>query len=116
METRFLRDEEILGADVYNPEGSLLGQINDLLIDRYTGHVRYVIIDFGDLLGPDPLDSHYPLPWPMLAYDSATEQYTLEVSEAQLRNAPEYDGESFEDRDWERRTHAHYKVWPYWAY
>jgi len=116
MEKRFLRDEEILGADVFGPDGTLLGQINDLLIDRATGHVRYVIIDFGDLLGPDPEDSHYPLPWPMLTYDSAGELYSLDVSEAQLRSAPDYDGESFEDRDWERRTHAHYKVWPYWAY
>jgi hypothetical protein len=116
MERRFLRDEEILGADVFSPEGTLLGQINDLLIDRATGHVRYVIIDFADFLGPAPTGSHYPLPWPMLTYDPALDQYTLDISEAQLRNAPEYDGESFEDRDWERRTHAHYKVWPYWAY
>src|SRR5262249_31297846 len=98
------------------PEGTLLGQINDLLIDRATGHVRYVIIDFGDFLGPAPPDSHFPLPWPMLSYDPAADQYTLDVSEAQLRSAPEYDGDSFEDRDWERRIHAHYKAWPYWAY
>jgi len=116
MGRRFLRDEEVLGADVFTPEGSLLGQINDLLIDRATGHVRYVIIDFGDFLGVAHLNSHYPLPWPMLTYDPAGEQYTLDISEAQLKNAPDYDGESFEDRDWERRTHAHYKVWPYWAY
>jgi sporulation protein YlmC with PRC-barrel domain len=116
MERRFLRDEEILGADVFTPEGNLLGQINDLLIDRHTGHVRYVIIDFGDLLGAAPSGSHYPIPWSMLTFDSAADQYSLDISEAQLTNAPEYDGESFEDRDWERRTHAHYKVWPYWAY
>ncbi len=116
MEKRFVRDEDILGADVYSPEGNLLGQINDLLIDRHTGHVRYAVIDFGDLLGQDPLDSHYPLPWPMLAYNSAAEQYILDVSEAQLRSAPDYDDDSFEDRDWERRIHTHYKAWPYWAY
>jgi sporulation protein YlmC with PRC-barrel domain len=116
MERRFLTDEEIIGADVFNPEGSLLGQINDLIIDRHTGHVRYVVIDFGDFVSEGSLGSLYPVPWPMLSYEAAKEQYTLEVTETQLRNAPEYDDESFEDRDWERRTHAHYKAWPYWAY
>lgn len=116
MDRRFLRDEEILGADVYNPEGSLLGQINDIIIDRHTGHLRYVIIDFGELLGQDGVDSHFPLPWPMLTYDAVEQSDTLEVSEAQLTKAPEYDHDSFEDRDWERRIHAHYRVWPYWAY
>ena len=113
---RFLRDEEILGADVYNAEGSLLGQINDLIIDRHSGHLRYVIINFGALFGQNGVNSHYPLPWSMLTYDAAEQFYTLEVPEVQLTNAPEFDDDSFEDRDWERRIHAHYRVWPYWAY
>lgn len=116
MERRFETAEEILGADVRSPDGSLLGQINDLVIDRRTGHVRYVIIDFGDMLDLDPAGTHFALPWPMLTYDAPGAHYTLEVSEAQLNNAPDYDNESFEDRDWERRIHTHYKVWPYWAY
>jgi sporulation protein YlmC with PRC-barrel domain len=116
MERRFERAEEILGADVRSPEGSLLGQINDLVIDRRTGRVCYVIIDFEDLLDLDSADAHFPLPWSMLTYETAGRHYVLTVSKAQLNNAPDYDDESFEDRDWERRIHAHYKVWPYWAY
>lgn len=116
MEKRFLRDEEIIGADIFSPDGNLLGQINDLLIDRHSGTLRYIIVDFGDLVGQGPLDRLYPLPWPMVSYDPDRDQYCLEISEAQLRSAPDYDDESFEDRDWERRIHNHYKVWPYWAY
>ena len=116
MERRFLRDEDIVGADVFTSEGALLGQIHDLVVDRYTGHIRYVIIDFADFLGEVSPGSHHPLPWPMLTYDPNYDQYTLDVSEELLRNAPGYDAESFEDRDWERRTHTYYKVWPYWAY
>jgi PRC-barrel domain len=116
MERRFERADEILGADVRSPEGSLLGQIDDLVIDRLTGQVRYVIIDFGHLLDQAPLDTHFPLPWPMLNYNAAGGYYTLSVSEAQLNNAPDFDDASLEDRNWERRIHAHYKVWPYWAY
>jgi hypothetical protein len=116
MERRFERTEGILGADVRSPEGNLLGQIDDLVIDRLTGNVRYIIIDFGDLLELDSLDALFPLPWPMLNYNAAGAHYTLSVSEAQLYDAPDFDDASLEDRNWERRIHTHYKVWPYWAY
>jgi hypothetical protein len=86
MERRFERAEDILGADVRSPDGNLLGQIDDLVIDRLTGHVRYVIIDFGDLLDLDCFDAHFPLPWPMLDYNAAGGHYTLGVSEAQRRS------------------------------
>jgi hypothetical protein len=75
-----------------------------------------VIVDFSDFLGDGSPDSHRPLPWPMLSYDPDYDQYTLEITEEQIRNAPHHDSESFEDRDWERRVHTYFKAWPYWAY
>ena len=35
---------------------------------------------------------------------------TTGITEGQLRDAPEFSDDSWEDRDWEARTHEHYGV------
>lgn len=43
---RGLRASAIIGKAVRNPEGTNLGEINDLIVDMNTGDVRYAILEF----------------------------------------------------------------------
>ena len=58
--------------------------------------------------------SHYPIPWSALKYDTALQGYRTGITEAQLRDAPEFSDDSWTDRDWEARTHQHYAAPEYW--
>ena len=59
--------------------------------------------------------SHYPIPWAALKYDTNLGGYRTGITEGQLRDAPEFSDDSWEDRDWEARTHQHYGVPGYWG-
>ncbi len=59
--------------------------------------------------------SHYPIPWSALKYDTALQGYRTGITEAQLKNAPDFSDDSWTDRDWETRTHQHYGAPVYWG-
>ena len=110
-----ISSEQVEGTAVYDAKGDKVGEIDHLMIDKVSGQVRYAVMSFGGFLGLG--HSHYPLPWGALKYDTGVDGYRADVSEQMLKNAPEFsDDTMFEsaDRDWESRTHAHYRVDPYW--
>ena len=66
-----ISSDRVEGASVYNANGDKLGSIDDLMIDKYSGNVRYAVMEFGGFLGMGT--DRYPLPWSMLKYDTALE-------------------------------------------
>jgi len=104
--------EDVEGANVYDPTGTKIGEIDHLMIDRVSGAVRYAVMSFGGFLGLG--HSHYPLPWNSIKYDQDQEGFVADISEAQLKDAPDFSDESWSDRDWEARWHQHFQTRPYW--
>ncbi len=104
--------EDIEGTTVYDPTGNKIGEIDHLMIDRVSGNVRYAVMSFGGFLGLG--HSHYPLPWDSIKYDTAREGYTTNITESQLKDAPEFSDDSWRDREWEEQWHQHFKARPYW--
>ena len=92
--------------------GNQIGSVDHLMIDKVSGRVAFAVMSFGGFLGLG--HSHYPIPWGALTYDTGLEGYKTNVTEAQLRDAPEFSDNSWADRDWQRQTYSHYNVQPYW--
>ena len=92
--------------------GNQIGSVDHLMIDKVSGRVAFAVMSFGGFLGLG--HSHYPIPWGALTYDTGLEGYKTNVTEAQLRDAPEFSDDSWADRDWQRQTYSHYNVQPYW--
>jgi sporulation protein YlmC with PRC-barrel domain len=86
-----IRASRVEGTEVYNPEGDHLGQIDDLVIGKRDGEVKYAIMSFGGFLGIGK--RFHPLPWSMLEYDPAQGGYVVALGEQALRDAPHYDAE-----------------------
>jgi sporulation protein YlmC with PRC-barrel domain len=103
---------DVQGTDVYSPSGDEIGEIDHVMIDKVTGRVSYAVMSFGGFLGLG--ESHYPLPWGTLTYDTDLGGYRTNVTEAQVKNAPPFSEQSWANRDWETKTHSHYGVQPYW--
>jgi len=100
------------GTEVYGLDGTHVGEIEHLMIDKVSGRVAYAVMSFGGLLGFG--HHHYPVPWGALKYDTSLEGFRSNITEQQLKDAPEFTEDSWGDRDWETRTHKHFGVAHYW--
>jgi hypothetical protein len=107
-----ISSNNVEGTNVYSPSGEKIGEIDHLMIEKQSGRVAYAVMSFGGFLGMG--HSHYPLPWGALEYDTSLEGYRTNVTEQQLKDSPQYDDDSWNDREWEGEVHRYYKVDPYW--
>ena len=88
-----ISSDRVEGTAVYNTNGDKLGSVDDLMIDKQSGQVRYAVLEFGGFLGMGT--DRYPLPWNMLKYDSEKDGYIVPIDKDKLEGAPRYaDGEA----------------------
>ena len=85
---KVISSQEVEGTAVYNVAGEKLGSIDDLMIDKQSGQVRYAVLEFGGFLGMGT--DRYPLSWSMLKYDTSQDGYLVPLDKATLENAPRY--------------------------
>lgn len=108
-----IASDRVEGTEVKRPNGDYLGRIERIMIDKLTGKSAYAVMSFGGFLGFG--EKHYPIPWSMLKYNTGLDAYELDITEDQVRNAPETELETdWRDREWERRVHDYYAMQPYW--
>ena len=110
MSRHVISSDKVEGTSVYNANGDKLGSIDDLMIDKYSGNVRYAVMEFGGFLGMGT--DRYPLPWSMLKYDTALEGYVVPVDKSQLEKAPRYsptETPEYSD-EYGRKVHDYYGV------
>ena len=88
MTSDVICSDKVEGTAVYNAAGNKLGSIDDLMIDKRSGQVRYAVLEFGGFLGMGT--DRYPLPWNMLKYDTTLEGYVVPLDKATLEQAPRY--------------------------
>jgi hypothetical protein len=99
-----ISSEDVEGTEVYGMGDKVIGEIDHLLIEKVSGRVAYAVMSFGGFLGL--AHSHYPIPWSALTYDTSLGGFRTNITEEQLRDAPEFSDDSWTDRDWEKRTPA----------
>ena len=104
-----ISSDKVEGTSVYNDAGDKLGSIDDLMIDKRTGQVRYAVMKFGGFLGVDT-DRH-PIPW-MLQYDTQKDGYIVPLDKAKLEKAPKYQYEKVPayDTTYGKRVNGYYGV------
>ena len=83
-----ISSDKVEGTAVYNTEGKKLGSIDDLMIDKRSGEVKYAVIEFGGFLGMGT--DRYPLPWRVLKYSNDKGGYVVPLEKSTLEQAPKY--------------------------
>ena len=103
-----ISSDRVEGTAVYNNAGDKLGSIDDLMIDKRSGQVRYAVLEFGGFLGMG--SDRYPLPWNMLKYDTTKEGYVVPLDKAKLEGAPRYAEDAMPeyDQDYGRKVYGYY--------
>lgn len=86
-----ISSDKVEGTAVYSDAGDKLGSIDELMIDKRSGQVRYAVLEFGGFLGIGT--DRYPVPWNMLKYDTIKDGYVVPLDKAKLDKAPKYHDE-----------------------
>ena len=105
-----ISSSDVEGTKVYNNAGDKLGSIDDLMIDKRSGQIRYAALEFGGFLGMGT--DRYPLPWNMLHYDNDKDGYVINLDKSKLDKAPHYaeDDQPVYSDDYGRKVYDYYGV------
>ena len=106
--------DRVEGTNVYRSDGTKIGEIERVMIDKLSGQAAYAVMSFGGFMGFG--EDHYPVPWQRLTFNERLGGYELNVTDAQLKNAPKYStGEEWKwDSAQGRTVYDYYGVPPYW--
>lgn len=111
-ETRdLIGSDKVEGTPVYRSDGTRIGRVERLMIDKNVGTVAYAVMSFGGFIGLGK--DHYPLPWSLLTYNQGLGGYECNVPESRLQNAPKYADEAtwmWSDLERGRSIQKHYGV------
>jgi len=88
MSNPVISSKKVEGTAVYNSDREKLGSIDDVVIDKRSGMVRYAVLEFGGFLGIGT--DRYPLPWSRLTYDTDLDGYVVPIRKDELEGAPRY--------------------------
>jgi hypothetical protein len=111
----FVESDRVEGAAVYGANDGYIGTIKRLIIEKVSGRIVYAVVAIGGFLGL--AEETHTVPWGKLAYDKKLGGYRTDITESELREAPDFSrGDRFDgaDRDRERALHEHYRQAPYW--
>lgn len=113
IERPYIAASQVTGTCVYNRAGENLGSIQDLVIGRRDGRVRFAIMSFGGFLGIG--EEYHPLPWGQLNYDEPMGGYVVALTRDQLDGAPRFARDTapdWNDRDYGTRIDDYYGTDP----
>ncbi len=90
MENRgIVKSGEINGTKVQNPANENLGEIAEVVIDKKSGKISYLVLDFGGFLGFG--NKYFAVPWQLFLYNNQDDCFILNVDKQHLKNAPGFD-------------------------
>jgi sporulation protein YlmC with PRC-barrel domain len=104
---QYLTATSLIGNKVYNNEDEKLGDIMDIMVNIHSGHIEYMIIEFGGFLGIG--EKLFAVPFKALALDTERHAFILNQKREVLENAPGFDKEHWPD------TNAVQKTYAYWG-
>lgn len=107
--------DRVEGTNVYSPDGTKIGSIKRLMIEKVSGKVAYAVMSFGGFLGLG--GEEYTIPWSKLDYDMNLGGYRTDITEEQLRGSPAFyrdQAYDWNDRNRERELHDYWGASYYW--
>ncbi len=101
--------KDVIGKSVINQEKENLGKIEEIVLDKLSGEVRYAVLSFGGFLGMG--SDFYALPWKTLDYCKDEEAFIINVDKEKLKSASGFNKDQwpeFSDEKWGRSIYDFY--------
>ena len=90
-----VRSGEVVGVKVKNTALEDLGDIAEMVIDKTSGRVSYLVLDFGGFLSFG--NKYFAVPWHLFTYNQEEDCFILTVDKQRLKDAPGFDKEHWPD-------------------
>ena len=110
-----IASDRVEGTEVRQRDGTQIGRIQRLMIDKPSGQVVYAIMTLTG--ASDQSGGQRALPWRLLRYNTELSAYEIDLTEEQFRSAPQCDdatGDASFDHAWEEHVHSYFHTEPYW--
>lgn len=107
--------EDVVDKDVKNSAQEDLGTIREVMLDKVSGRVAYVVLESGSFLGMG--GKLFAIPWNSISYDKEDESFILNVDKDRLKDAPGFDKDNWPDmadKTWGQSISDFYGSKPYW--
>lgn len=82
---------KVTNAKVYNKDGDKIGWLDEVVLEKVSGRVAYVVLAVGGFLGFG--ERYHRLPWERLVYDEDKKGYNIDLTGDEVRAAPHYSRE-----------------------
>jgi PRC-barrel domain len=110
-----IASDRVEGTTVRSTDGTTIGRIERVMIDKLTGNVAYAVLSFNGFVGMGK--RHLPMPWSRLTYDRKLAAYHLDLTEKELSAMPQGSDKDFDwgDRGREIERHDDDRLKLYWG-
>jgi sporulation protein YlmC with PRC-barrel domain len=108
-------DEQVISRDVKNASNDNLGKIKEIMLDKLSGKVAYLVLESGTFLGMG--GKLFAIPWNSVKYQDNDDCFILNVDKEKLKNAPGFDKDHWPDmadREYGASVFTYYGTKPYW--
>jgi hypothetical protein len=96
---RLIASDRVEQTPVRRSDGTTVGTIERLMIDKVSGRVAYAVLSFGGFMGIGV--NHIPVPWDRIKYGASLDAYEINVSDEELSRAPSIEADK--EFDWGHR-------------
>ena len=113
--TKAIRAKKVIGTHVKDPSGKKIGAIEDVILDKESNHIMFVVVGFGGFLGV--AEKYHPIPWSGLEFNEGEDAYVVNYTKEQLQGAPAASIDELTRNDgmlFRERSYAYYKEPRYW--
>jgi sporulation protein YlmC with PRC-barrel domain len=80
---RLMGAETLIGDDVCNLDGEVLGDIKEIMLDTASGTICYAVLSFGGIFGMG--EKLFAVPWNALKLDTENKRFELSVEKGRLK-------------------------------
>lgn len=85
--------EEVIGVSVENTNGDSLGKIREIMLDKHTGVVKFVVLDFGGFLGIG--NKLFAMPWEIFSFNAPRDCFVISVPKEKLESLEGFDQDNW---------------------
>ncbi|MCC2624787.1 MAG: PRC-barrel domain protein [Burkholderiales bacterium] len=93
--TQVVRTADVISKTVIDNNNEKLGKVEELVLDKCSGEVRYAVLSFGGFMGMG--SDFYALPWQELDYCPEEDAFKVSVPKDILKTAPGFDKDNWPD-------------------
>lgn len=105
----------VISKEVRNAANEDLGEITEVMLDKQSGRVAYVVLESGSFLGIG--GKLFAIPWNSIRYNANDDCFVLDIDKEKLKRAPSFDKEHWPDmadRQFGTTVSTYYGTKPYW--